>query len=153
MKTSLPDDNIFAQGDIETGKKSRFFPAGRKEHTKELRAVAVTEDGNIVAAGLCFSICHMAWLVDSSPGGVDKILRVFDTRANQLVESFKGHRDIISVATFFLLCIDPSLSLARRWLFDAKREHSFPVLTIGQSRYGIWTRCVTSTHCNFSGET
>ncbi|KAL6069523.1 Ribosomal RNA processing 9, U3 small nucleolar RNA binding protein [Balamuthia mandrillaris] len=81
------------QYDVETGKK--YFYYGRRSrnnmkkgekvtgHIGHVLAVAVSSDGNLLASG-----------------GVDKIIRVWDTRSHTLVDTLKGHRNHVTGLTF-----------------------------------------------------
>jgi ribosomal RNA-processing protein 9 len=88
------------QWDVETGTKTTFMgrdgkPYGEKREgnggsrpksrNAEVLAVAVSSDGRYLASG-----------------GRDKLVRVWDTRSQRLVESFSGHRDLVSCLVFRL---------------------------------------------------
>ena len=77
------------KGDVETGKKVFHFPGSRKVqkgvegHVGYILTVAVSSDGKYLASG-----------------GKDNLVRIWDTKEHKLIDSFKGHRDIITVRTF-----------------------------------------------------
>lgn len=77
IKYKLPTSGQFAD-------QAAAF-SGMKDHEKEVLALAVSSDGRYLASG-----------------GRDKLLRIWDTRTNTLVETFKGHRDAISGLSFRL---------------------------------------------------
>jgi len=52
-------------------------------HSNEVLAIACTTDGKYVASG-----------------GRDSTIRLWDVRSNELIDTFKGHRDIVSTLTF-----------------------------------------------------
>ena len=85
--------------DVETGKRVSKYPGrhvtraernagGDKKihangHSNEVLAIACTTDGKYVASA-----------------GRDSTIRLWDVRSNELLDTFKGHRDIISTLTF-----------------------------------------------------
>ena len=85
--------------DVETGKRLSKYPGrhitkadrladgGKKihaaGHSNEVLAIACTTDGKYVASA-----------------GRDSTIRLWDARSNELLDTFKGHRDIISTLTF-----------------------------------------------------
>jgi ribosomal RNA-processing protein 9 len=85
--------------DVETGKRIAKYPgrhmtranrntkSGKKihatGHSDEVLAIACTTDGKYVASA-----------------GRDSTIRLWDARSNKLLDTFKGHRDIISTLTF-----------------------------------------------------
>lgn len=83
LKTSVT--NI---GDVETAKKIFEIKPGTKGK--------VTDEGhfgNILALAISSDGKHLA------SAGTDKLIKVWDTRSNTLIDSFKGHRGAISVQT------------------------------------------------------
>jgi len=85
--------------DVETGKRVSKYAGGhitradRKKdngksihaagHSNEVLAITCTTDGKYVASG-----------------GRDSTIRLWDVRSNELIDTFKGHRDIISALAF-----------------------------------------------------
>lgn len=92
-------------GDVETGKKIFTFPGGRyflllfflisrhanqksSGHSGQVLALAISSDGKFLASA-----------------GKDQTIKIWDAIAQKLIDTFKGHRDIISVSLmlFFFL--------------------------------------------------
>lgn len=92
-------DCSIVRWDVETGKRVSRYQGGpvtktdRKRdggkaihacgHSDEVLAVACTTDGRYLASG-----------------GRDATIRLWDTRTDQLLDTFKGHRDIVSCLSF-----------------------------------------------------
>ena len=92
-------DCSIVRWDVETGKRVSKYPGqhvtraernagGDKKihangHSNEVLAIACTTDGKYVASA-----------------GRDSTIRLWDVRSNELLDTFKGHRDIISTLTF-----------------------------------------------------
>lgn len=83
-------DNSIVRWDIEGGGKTTLHPKwSRKTHpdtqagSGEVLAIAVTSDGKYLAAG-----------------GRDCLVRIFDTRINQEIKAFAGHRDAVTSMAF-----------------------------------------------------
>lgn len=87
---SVSKDNSLIAWDIETSSKQVLIPKWRRSthqdvqcHSGELLSVAVTSDGRYVACG-----------------GRDATVKIVDTRNNELIKSFTGHRDAITCMSF-----------------------------------------------------
>lgn len=71
---------------VESGKKV-FTYKGKRDtpqlggHVGKILALALSSDGTLLASG-----------------GEDKVIRVWDTVEDKLVDSFKGHKDVVSVS-------------------------------------------------------
>lgn len=87
--------SVLCLGDIESGKKVFEFRGkrvGKKPvsgikgltgHLGHVLSIAVSNDGRFLASV-----------------GNDKILKIWDTHNNELIDDFKGHRDVIAVGAF-----------------------------------------------------
>jgi ribosomal RNA-processing protein 9 len=79
------------EGDVETGKKLHHFPGkrtfqkGMEGHIGEVLAVTVSSDGKFLASA-----------------GKDRFVRIWDAHNNKLLESFKGHRDVVGVRLLYI---------------------------------------------------
>lgn len=71
-RLTLPSDDVKAT-------------TAKTDHEKSVLALALSSDGKFLASGGC-----------------DKLVRVWDAETNELLESFKGHRDTISSLAFRL---------------------------------------------------
>eukprot|EP00953_Heterococcus_sp_UTEX-ZZ885_P033026 17209-Heterococcus_DN1.PRE.3 len=87
-------DNSVLKWDVETGHRtqlcarwSKKLPGGAKNtvqaHSNEVLAVTVSTDGRYLVAG-----------------GRDKLVRVWDCRTDEMIETFTGHRDAVSCLAF-----------------------------------------------------
>lgn len=70
----------FTKAHVYKGKRNRPEFGG---HTKNILCLALSSDGKLLASG-----------------GEDKIIRVWNTEEDKLIDTFKGHKDIISVSLF-----------------------------------------------------
>jgi len=74
--------------DIQAAKKLHTFKGGRKRpdlggHTHQILCMAVTSDGTMLATG-----------------SMDKTIKVWDINERKLLETFSGHRDIVTGVAF-----------------------------------------------------
>jgi ribosomal RNA-processing protein 9 len=81
-------DNSLLRWDVESGKRVELAPrwsakCEQQAHEGEVLAVAVSSDGRYVASG-----------------GRTNEIRVYDSRTNNLITTFPGHRDAVSALCF-----------------------------------------------------
>jgi len=92
-------DCTIIRWDVETGQRVSKYAGGHVSradkkrdggrsihaagHSHEVLAIACTTDGKYVASA-----------------GRDATIRLWDVRSNELIDTFKGHRDIVSTLTF-----------------------------------------------------
>ena len=80
-------DNAVIRHDIESGSKTYLIPRWKKDlgHSQhgEILATAISSDCKYVASG-----------------GKDKMVRIYDTRTNEEIKAFEGHRDSVTSLCF-----------------------------------------------------
>lgn len=81
-------------GNVETGQKLHSFPGSRRNikdfegHIGEVYALSISSDGKYLASG-----------------GKDQLIHIWDVQENKLLDSFKGHRDTVTVRINVFICI------------------------------------------------
>ncbi|KAI0564403.1 WD40/YVTN repeat-like containing protein [Gracilaria domingensis] len=106
--------------DVETGKRRHVFkptideakkknPVAAKGHVGNILAVAITDDGNTAVSG-----------------GRDGLIRVWDVRAGNLIQTLRGHRDAVTGLTF---------RSGSRQLFSASADRTVKIWDINEMAY------------------
>jgi ribosomal RNA-processing protein 9 len=85
---SASKDSTILRFDVETGARTLFSAGARvaganRGHTGEILALSLSSDGVYLASG-----------------GRDKTVRIWDTRSQEVVETFREHRDAVSAVAF-----------------------------------------------------
>ncbi len=87
---------LFFKGDVETGQKLCRLKGNKLQKHKQIKNKdkAVGHTGHVTSLALSSDGRFLA------SGGVDKEIKIWDTRTNSYIESFKGHRDVVTGLVF-----------------------------------------------------
>jgi len=105
-------DSAICKYDVETNKMVHKWPGdknGKTGHKGHVLALAVSFDGRYLASG-----------------GVDRLINIWDTRTNALVDALRGHRDSISSLGF---------QMGTHQLFSASHDRTVKLWNVDEMGY------------------